>query len=104
MFLRFWLEALKTPQKFKKYPKYSKINQDSIEKPNMLEKSIKIFNSFWSYLCVVAGGFPLQVGGGLNPSSKPGWEYELNGCWDEDFTNVLDHLSPEAAGICADFI
>ena len=40
-----------------------------------------------------------EVGGGLNPSSKPGWEYDLNGCCDEDFTNVLDHLSPEAGGI-----
>ena len=23
----------------------------------------------------------------------------LNGCWDEDFTKALDHLSPEAGGI-----
>ena len=22
----------------------------------------------------------------------------LNGCWDEDFTKVLDHQSPEAVG------
>ena len=40
-----------------------------------------------------------EEGGGVNPSSKPGWEYELNGYWDDDFTNVLDHLSPEAGGI-----
>ena len=45
---------------------------------------------------------PLQEeGGGVNPSIQPGWQYELNGCWDDDFTNVLDHLSPEAGGICS---
>ena len=43
---------------------------------------------------------PLQEeGGGVNPSIQPGWQYELNGCWDDDFTNALDHLSPEAGGI-----
>ena len=26
-------------------------------------------------------------------------EMGLNGCWDEDFTKVLNHLSPEAGGI-----
>ncbi len=26
-------------------------------------------------------------------------EMGLNGCWDEDFTKALDHLSPEAGGI-----
>ena len=40
-----------------------------------------------------------EEGGGVNPSIQPGWEYELNGCWDSDFTNALDHLSPEAGGI-----
>ena len=40
-----------------------------------------------------------EEGGGVNPSIQPGWEYELNGHWDDDFTNVLDHLSPEAGGI-----
>ena len=40
-----------------------------------------------------------EEGGGVNPSIQPGWEYELNGYWDDDFTNVLDHLSPEAGGI-----
>ena len=27
------------------------------------------------------------------PSIQPGWEYELNGYWDDGFTNALDHLS-----------
>ena len=40
-----------------------------------------------------------EEGGGVNPSIQPGWEYELNGYWDDDFTNALDHLSPEAGGI-----
>jgi len=26
-------------------------------------------------------------------------EIGLNGCWDEDFTQVLNHLSPEAGAI-----
>ena len=26
-------------------------------------------------------------------------EMALNGCWDEDFTKVLDHLSLEAGGM-----
>ena len=28
-----------------------------------------------------------------------GKEEGLSGCWVEDFTKVLDHLSPEAGGI-----
>ena len=48
---------------------------------------------------LVSGGFPLQEGGGVNPSIQPGWQCELNGYWDDDFKNALDHLSPEAGGI-----
>ena len=47
-------------------------------------------------------GFGARGGGrrrGKTPPSKPCCEYELNGYWDDDFTNVLDHLSPEAGGI-----
>ena len=40
-----------------------------------------------------------RKGGGVNPSSRELEETGLNGCWDEDFTKVLDHLSPEAGGI-----
>ena len=40
-----------------------------------------------------------RKGGGLNPSSRELEEMGLNGCWVEDFTKVLDHLSPEAGGI-----
>ena len=39
-----------------------------------------------------------EEGGGVNPSIQPGREYELNGYWDDDFTNALDQLSPEAGG------
>ena len=40
-----------------------------------------------------------RKGGGINPSSRELEEMGLNGCWDEDFTKVLDHLSPKAGGI-----
>ena len=40
-----------------------------------------------------------EEGGGVSPSIQPDCKYELNGYWDDDFTNVLDHLSPEADGI-----
>ena len=40
-----------------------------------------------------------RKGGGVNPSSRELEEMGLNGCWVEDFTKVLDHLSPEAGGI-----
>ena len=40
-----------------------------------------------------------RKGGGVNPSSRELEEMGLNGCWDEDFTKALDHLSPEAGGI-----
>ena len=55
-----------------------------------------------SYYFKAIGELPKQVGGGLNPSSKPGCQYELDGCWDGDFTNVLDHLSREAGWIIRD--
>ena len=45
------------------------------------------------------GEQPKQEGGGVNPSIQTGLDYELNGYWDDDFTNALDHLSPEDGGI-----
>ena len=45
-----------------------------------------------------------EEGGGVNPSIQPGWEYELNGYWDDDFTNALDHLSAEAGGITSKYV
>ena len=38
---------------------------------------------------------PGEEEGGLQELEEMG----LNGCWVEDFTKALDHLSPEAGGI-----
>ena len=47
----------------------------------------------------VAGGFSLAgKEEGFTPSPGKLEEMGLNGCWDEDFTKALDHLSPEAGG------
>ena len=40
-----------------------------------------------------------RKGGGVNPPPGKLEEIGLNGCWDDDFTKVLYHLSPEAGGI-----
>ena len=42
-----------------------------------------------------------EGGGGVNPSSRGVGGDWLNWFWDEDFTKVLDHLSPEAGGTCS---
>ena len=56
----------------------------------------------WKKVVTTARGttIPDPRGGGRRrgkPLLQGSWR--LNGCWVEDFTKVLDHLSPEAGGI-----
>ena len=44
-------------------------------------------------------GFEPRGGGGRRAKPLLQGEMGLIRCWDEDFTKVLDHLSPEAGGI-----